>query len=656
MKRNKLLRAFDLADEKYVAEADPTKNNKKQKASLIRKCVLAACLCLIMTACNIALFTPYDTTPPDVSQYSDSEYYPIIEKLNALTYQKPRYKNKFEEISKEISRSFLSAKAEHRDDAVMEEVTNSATSGNPSYGIPTEPSDKADGSESYEEITDNQVKDVTEGDRIKRSDKFIFYLDAMELKSFKIEEGALTLIDTLPLTITGNTNVSEIEFYLSKDCRTITAVIPYYDYTIGGDAATKIQSISVSEAGELKAESFIIVDGYYKTSRLIDGKFIFVSQLYLNKNSIDFSDKTTYIPTVSENGGERKPISPECITVPDRIDRSAYTVIYKLDEKTLQIEGQSALLSYTEELYMTKENVYVTRGYTDRSEEDGYEVTQRMTDIVCISLTDGFENKGEISLAGYVKDRYSLDEHNGILRVVTTTDVSRYKQSVFGNNVYLEAVTDAGAWGTSANLYCVSLDSWEVVAGVYQFAPVGETVRSVRYDGNMAYVCTAVQTKDPVFFFDLTDLSNIVCKDTGEIAGFSTSLVNFGDGYLLGIGQGADWGSVKIEIYRETETGVESVAVFEREGAYISENYKAYYIDRENQLLGLGISGYMVKENGAYVRQNNYLVLHFNRDIHKLVISAELPLEGSVDIMRGVYIDGYFHMFGSNDFKTAKLK
>ncbi|MBQ9692251.1 MAG: beta-propeller domain-containing protein [Clostridia bacterium] len=647
MKRNKLLRAFSLADEKYVAEADPTKE-KKAKASLIRKFVLAACLCLIMTACNIVLFTPYDTTPPDVSEYSDSEYYPIIEKLNALTYQKPRYKNNFEYLSNKISRSFLSAKAED-DGVIMENAT-----GIPSYGVPTTPSDKADGGESYEEITDNQVKDVTEGDRIKRSDKFIFYLDAMQIKSFEIGEGALTLIDVLPLTVTGNTNVSDIEFYLSKDCRTITAVIPYWDHTIGGDAATKIQSISVSEAGELKAESFITVDGYYKTSRLIDDKFILVSQFFLNK-TIDFSDQTTYIPTVSENGGERKPISPECITVPERIDRSAYTVIYKLDEKTLQIEGQSALLSYTEELYMTKENVYVTRGYMDRSEEDGYEVTQRMTDIVCISLADGFENKGEITLAGYINDRYSLDEYNGILRVVTTTDVSRYKQNNFGNDVYWEAVTDSGAWGTSANLYCVSTDNCEVVAGVYQFAPVGENVRSVRYDGNMAYVCTAVQRKDPVFFFDLTDLDNIVCKDTGEIEGFSTSLVNFGDGYLLGIGQGGS-GGAKIEIYRETETGVESVAVFEREGAYISENYKSYYIDRKNQLLGLGISGYMIAENGAYVRQNNYLVLHFNRETPELEIAAELPLEGTIVTMRGVYIDGYFHMFGSNDFKTVKLQ
>ena len=63
-----------------------------------------------------------------------------------------------------------------------------------------------------------------------------------------------------------------------------------------------------------------------------------------------------------------------------------------------------------------------------------------------------------------------------------------------------------------------------------------------------------------------------------------------------------------------------------------------------------------IKENGAYIRQNNYLVLHFNRDKLELEIAVELSLEGSVDIMRGVYIDGYFHMFGSNDFKTAELK
>ena len=177
MKRNKLLRACSLADEKYVEEADPTKAARRSKASLIRKFVLAACLCLIMTACNIVLFTPYDTTPPDVSRYSDSEYYPIIEKLNALTYQKPRYKNKFEEISNEFSDIFASKDA-------MEELYES--SGKANFDDSSR--------QSYTEITDNQVSNVTESDRIKRSDKFIFYLDEKVLKSFRIKNGELEMV------------------------------------------------------------------------------------------------------------------------------------------------------------------------------------------------------------------------------------------------------------------------------------------------------------------------------------------------------------------------------------------------------------------------------------------------------------------------------
>ena len=80
-----------------------------------------------------------------------------------------------------------------------------------------------------------------------------------------------------------------------------------------------------------------------------------------------------------------------------------------------------------------------------------------------------------------------------------------------------------------------------------------------RFDGTDAYVCTAVQLTDPVFFFDLSDMDNITYKETGTIEGFSTSLVNFGNGYLLGIGTGNVWGSLKIEIYEESATGVVSV-------------------------------------------------------------------------------------------------
>ena len=104
-----------------------------------------------------------------------------------------------------------------------------------------------------------------------------------------------------------------------------------------------------------------------------------------------------------------------------------------------------------------------------------------------------------------------------------------------------------------------------MVAKVERFAPKGETVRSVRFDGDYAYVCTAIQLTDPVFFFDLSDLSNITYKDTGTISGFSTSLVDLGDGFLMGIGVGSLSTTLKVEIYVEGEQGVESYCSYELE-------------------------------------------------------------------------------------------
>ena len=146
--------------------------------------------------------------------------------------------------------------------------------------------------------------------------------------------------------------------------------------------------------------------------------------------------------------------------------------------------------------------------------------------------------------------------------------------------------------GTSASLYCIDLAKWEVVASVENFAPKGEVVQSVRFDKNYAYVCTAVQLTDPVFFFDLSDLNNITYKETGNIEGFSTSLINLGDGYLLGIGRGDSWSSVKVEVYRESESKVESVCSYEIKNGSYSQNYKSYYVNRDTGMFGFGYYDY----------------------------------------------------------------
>ena len=199
----------------------------------------------------------------------------------------------------------------------------------------------------------------------------------------------------------------------------------------------------------------------------------------------------------------------------------------------------------------------------------------------------------------------------------------------------------SGSWGVNASLYCIDVTSFDIVASVIDFAPPNEEINSVRFDKECAYVCTAIQVSDPVFFFDLSDINNITYKDTGTIPGFSNSLINMGNGYLLGIGRGDLW-DLKIEIYEETETGVEAVCDYNPNYDF-STVYKSYYVDRENQLIGMGVRD---REGSRYI------LVHF--DGCELIELVNVELDGYLDNMRGVFIDGYMYMFGAS-FKVVKV-
>jgi uncharacterized secreted protein with C-terminal beta-propeller domain len=238
-----------------------------------------------------------------------------------------------------------------------------------------------------------------------------------------------------------------------------------------------------------------------------------------------------------------------------------------------------------------------------------------------------------------------MDEYEGILRVFTTTNATVVYDRDYGNGTASSDMLQSASGKSNASLYCVDLSSFEIVASVIDFAPPREEIQSVRFDKEIAYVCTSIEMSDPVFFFDLSDLDHITYKDTGTIDGFSTSLINLGNGYLLGIGRGDRWSSFKVEVYEETANGVRSVCAYELEDAEYSTEYKSYYVDRSNQLIGVG-----VVDRRHY---SKYIVLHF--DGYVLTELVNVSLAGKPANMRGVYIDGYMYMFGADDFKVEKI-
>jgi len=119
-------------------------------------------------------------------------------------------------------------------------------------------------------------------------------------------------------------------------------------------------------------------------------------------------------------------------------------------------------------------------------------------------------------VSGRLLNQYSLSEHEGHLRVATTSTSGQDSSSA----VY---VLDAGTLATTGE-----------VGGLGR----GERIYSVRFIGPVGYVVTFKQV-DPLYTLDLRDPS--APRKTGElkITGYSAYLHPAGDGRLIGVGQEA---------------------------------------------------------------------------------------------------------------------
>ncbi len=632
--KKKWFRAMDLVDEKYIEEANPDQRVTPLRKKRIVTTLVASAACLALTLTSLWLFLPYDTTPPSIEHHKKNEYYAVIEKLNALKAEPSEYNNNFEVVVDQVEDMFLTG--------VKGDALNSATPETMAPGAATGTANRGEyNGSTYEEVTDNQVAGILEADRIKRSSTHIYYLDGDTLKIFKIAGLESEEVGKINLTKGSNQGyVNRWAFYLSADCKTATVLTQYMKEQ--KKLCIGVVSVDVSDPTNPTVKNKLEIIGNYLSSRVTDGKILLMTEFLMNKKDIDFDKEETFLPQI--NG---QSIPADCIILPEDANAARYTVVMKLDENTLEIEGQSALLSYSKDVYVSHDHIFLTHVYADTQKDGEYVVRNSMTEITALSYKESFEKKGTAVVRGYVKDQWSMDEYEGILRVVTTTNATKALEKYAHN--YLSADILITATGDSnASLYCIDLKDFKVVASVEDFAPPREEVRSVRFDKTTAYVCTAIEVSDPVYFFDLSDLDNITYKDTGNIDGFSSSLVNMGNGYLLGIGQ-EDWSTFKVEIYKETEKGVEGFCKYTLKNVSYSQDYKSYYIDRENQLVGLGIIDYATgnKENSRYI------LLHF--DGYELVELLNAGLKGNPDLMRGVYIDGFMYLFGENTFKVVDV-
>ena len=614
---------------------DERMENIRAKANQLksRRRMVACCCMLLAVVLTLSLLTPY------LGQQSGIEpKYQLIPDINLATYQPSGNNGDYEQLVELLTTSdedyfamdLIRAELEAALEALLKAEFNGSTATLgatiPSYSAST----TVGGSQQYIEVTDNQVEGVIESDIFKRSDKYIYYVRSNKLSVYSIEQEDSAEIATLVFPRT----IWNAEMFLSSDCTTLTILCQQDIEELGW--CVVVYSLDVSDPTNILVQEPLIFKGSYISSRMVDDKLLLIYN-YNVVNSVDLGNPENFVPVYGTQD-ELQLMPAEDIFCPAEKPTSArYTVIAQLDAKTLQVEDTAALLGYSREVYVSQSGIYLTYGYNRYEDKGTSKVRTSYTDITGVSYRgENLNILGTVTVEGSIMDQYSMDEYNGVLRVATSTSVLEGEQ--FELDIKYEqifwAITERKE---NCNLYCIDLSSWEIASAVTAFAPDGDEVTSARFDGPMGYICTAevVTMTDPVYFFDLSDIYNITYKHTPIIDGYSSSLINFGD-YLLGIGYNEDR-DLKVEVYKETAEGVEPIASYEREG-WFSQEYKSYYMDRENNLVGLARHDLNA---GQYV----YVLLCF--DGHQLVELERIPVSSDyvyTEECRADIIDGYLYL------------
>lgn len=626
-------------DEYYGKTYDGTVENGGRTLSVKRNktialwTLFAAAVTALIIAFNLVLFLPFPVKVADISAYKDSEYYGLISVVNQLTATKPRFKNNFEKWTYALKNYdygyYPPMIGENFGDVSAAPEAPGASVGN--SGSAQKPDSSENGN--YQETTNNQVAGVTEGDLLKRSDKYAFYLvphSGLQLRVYSLNGSDSSLVSEYTVNHPEyGYYYGTCEMYLSEDCNTVTVITEGYGKTTG-QRYTVVTSLDVSDVNNIKEKGCVYVSGFYISSRLTDGNLLLFTNFCVNSKP-DFSDEAQFLPQAGTPDG-LKSISASNVIFDENATSARYTVVCAIDQSSLEITSDYAFLDYSREVYVSENSIYLTHAYSAYGEEnEGVSYAQK-TNINCISYTQGtLEYVNKATVAGFVLNQYSMDEYDGTLRVVT--EVNRTTKKSLKTDTY-----------SGACLYCIDLKSFAICASFEEFSPDGEKVFSVRFDKNTAYVCTAFayELKDPVFAIELSDLDNITCKDTGTITGYSLSLTKFRDDTLLGVGYGSSRSELKIELYCETENGVESVAALEK-SCNFSQEYKAYFIDAEKGLIGLSIHDY---ETDEYC----FILVLFDGFEMNIVESVTLEKWSANDYTRAAYADGYIYVFSEYGF------
>ena len=257
--------------------------------------------------------------------------------------------------------------------------------------------------------------------------------------------------------------------------------------------------------------------------------------LATNKQAIVGTTIENWVPSYvyeSNEGNVEKGQLVDCKQVSHPSKFSGFTSLSVLDvdlTSDMKPPAATSVLTDGETVYASPENLYISTTDYPETVPFGEENFQNLeeeysTSIHQFTMKTGekTEYKASIDVKGHLLNQFAMSEHNGNLRVATTTGTPWGFDESNESVVTVIEIRDEG------------LTEVGQVGGMGK----GERIFAVRFIGNLGYVVTFRQT-DPFYTLDLTDPKTPKVRGELKITGYSGYLHPIEENLILGIGQEA---------------------------------------------------------------------------------------------------------------------
>lgn len=515
------------------------------------------------------------------------------------------------------------------------------------------------GDKSYSE-TNVQVQGIDEGDIVKTDGDCIYVLRDHRLLIFAADgENTKLLSETAVGQEWTETKADDGSFsyrydnpsalYLSDNRLIVLSECMTADGS-EHDLLTRICIYDVSDPASPALLHTLGQDGYSTDSRLMDG-VLYLFSSYSVPYETDADEPETYVPSFYRDTNSET-IRCDCILLPpENCYYNRYTVLASYDLESGKRLSETAVLDGGSTLYMSYDNIYLFRTiYEDTASEPYTEghysvvdyTSSTSTTISRFSVTDGvIALAASGTVEGYLVNQFAADEHNGILRVVTTVDQNSY--SIYSDPDYEWNNYKWGESGSSNALYTLDMDLQPV--GSITGLGKDEYVYSVRFMEDLAYFVTFYQT-DPLFAVDVSDPTAPVLLDALKITGFSEYLHPYSDGLLFGLGMEADPETGRQENMKLTMFDIRNpaaISAVHTKGLDINwsvarSNHKAILISAERNLIAFpGEESYRIYSYDAAEGFSLRAEIEFDEDYWDSAYDS-----------RGLYIDDCIYIVGGD--------